>query len=93
MLSAAAILVFAACNVLYIVGGGHRPVIRSGVILAFLLLSPVEVSVAKRSGPPGVVPLEVGLPEQALRERARRGDVVLGGCVVGGLEPRWVVVW
>jgi signal peptidase I len=82
-LCAAAILVFAVCSVVYVVNGRHRPVVVSGLVVTFLLLSPVEVSIARRPGPPGVVPLEMGLPGPALRERAKRGEVVLGGCIVG----------
>jgi hypothetical protein len=93
MLCAATILVFAACSVAYAVNGRHRPMILSGLVVSLLLVSPVEVSIARRSGPPGVVPLEMGLPGPRLKERARRGEVVLGGCIVGGLEPRWVVIW
>ena len=93
LLSAAAILVFAACSVGYVVSGRPRMMKLTGHLVIFLLLSPVEVSIARRSGPPGIVPPEMGLAGPALRERARRGEVVLGGCLVGGLEPRWVVVW
>jgi hypothetical protein len=93
VLSALRILVFAICAVIYVVTGRHRSMIRSGVVLALLLVSPIEVSLATRAGPPGVVPLVMGLPGRALRERATRGEVVLGGCMVGGLEPRWVVIW
>jgi hypothetical protein len=93
MLCLAAIVAFAACSVAYAVNGSPRPLIVSGLIVAFLLVSPVEVSSVQRSGPPGVVALEMGLPGPRLKERAKRGEVVLGGCIVGGLEPRWVVIW
>jgi hypothetical protein len=47
---AAAMLVFAACSVAYVVNDRHRPLMVSGVVVTFLLFSPVEVSIARRSG-------------------------------------------
>src|SRR4051812_43164013 len=93
VLSAVAILGFATCAVVYVVTGRRRSMIQSALLLSLLLISPIEVSLASRSGPPGVVPLVMGRPGRALRERAGRGEVVLGGCMVGGFEPRWVVIW
>jgi hypothetical protein len=93
LLSVVAIFVFAFCAIRFANGRGHRPFVISGMVVAALLLSPLEVSPITRTGLPGIVRLVMGLPGPALRERARRGEVVLGGCVTTGLEPRWVVVW
>jgi hypothetical protein len=93
MLSAATILVFIGCDVGFVIGRGYRPLAVCGAILSALILSPIEISMFRRPGPPGVVPLIMGLPGPELRARARRGEVVLGGCITSGHEPRWVVVW
>src|SRR5947208_3647164 len=75
LLSAAGILIFAFCAVRYAIGRGHRPFIISGVVVAALMASPVEVSPVTRAGLPGIVPLVMGLPGPDLRERSRRGEV------------------
>jgi len=36
-----------------------------------------------------VVPIVYGLPPKSLAERARRGEILLGGCVVRGNDPQW----
>jgi hypothetical protein len=53
LLSTVALPVFIGCDVAFIMGRGHRPLIVSGVILAALILSPLEVSPFPRPGPPG----------------------------------------
>jgi hypothetical protein len=63
-----------------------------GLALAVLAISPVEVAFGKCHGLPRVVPVLRGLPGPQALERARRGEVVLAGCVITGFEPRWVVL-
>ena len=72
-----------------------RPRALIGAWAAFVIAmtSPLDISLRQVPGSVRVVPYVMGLPNRALRERAARGDVVLGGCVVHGLEPKWVVVW
>jgi len=36
-----------------------------------------------------VIPIVYGLPGPELQEKAKRGEVILGGCVVTGNEPHW----
>jgi hypothetical protein len=31
-----------------------------------------------------------GYPSPELIERARRGEVILGGCLIGGEQPNWL---
>jgi hypothetical protein len=88
-----AALVFSGNVVAYMFGRGRRALMTSGIAVAVLALSPVEVSCATRAGLPGIVPVLRGLPRPAARERSRRGEVVLAGCMVTGFEPRWVVIW
>ncbi len=36
-----------------------------------------------------VVPIVFGLPDDETVQRARAGEIVLGGCVVTGDDPHW----
>lgn len=31
-----------------------------------------------------------GYPSEELIKRARRGEVILGGCLIGGEDPQWL---
>ena len=59
----------------------------------FCSLLPVDVSFTTRAGTPKLLPVYYGKPGRQLLERAHRGEVVLGGCMVRGYDPLWVVVW
>lgn len=59
----------------------------------FCSLLPIDVSFATRSGLPKLLPVCYGRPGRELLDRAHRGEVVLGGCLVRGYDPLWVVVW
>lgn len=59
----------------------------------FCSLLPLDVSFQTRAGFPKLLPVCYGKPGKTLLERAHRGEVVLGGCVVRGYDPLWVVVW
>ena len=93
ILTGIALLVFLGCLVAYIFEGRRRAAVFAGIAFLGLAFAPIEVSIATRQGLPGIVPLTMGLPDSSLREKARRGEVVLGGCMTSGLEPRWVVIW
>jgi hypothetical protein len=58
-----------------------------------LTFSPIDVFPIPRGGPPRLVPLVMGLPRPETVERAKRGEVVLGGCLVSGFEPKYYLVW
>src|SRR4051794_33573886 len=64
-------------------------------LAAFLFCSllPVDVSFATRRGLPKLLPVCYGKPGKVVLDRAHRGEVVLGGCVIHGYDPLWVVVW
>lgn len=93
LLCGLAALAFSGCVVAFVLGRWRRALIASGLAVAALAVSPVEVSIANRPGPPRIVPVIAGLPELADHERARRGEVILIGCMATGYEPRWVVIW
>jgi hypothetical protein len=78
---------------LHIAGRGHRLLVVSGVVFAVVTCSPIDFTYLAVPGKLRVVPFVRGLPGPALRERARRGEVVLGGCLSSGREPRWLLVW
>lgn len=93
VLTSVALMVFTTGAGTYVLGGGARLMIVSGLVVVVLALSPIEVSLRDRPGPMGVVPLVGGLLGPAGRERAARGEIASAGCIVTGFEPRWVVVW
>src|SRR5688500_16953006 len=37
----------------------------------------------------GVVRIAYGLPSREMIESAKKGEIVLGGCVVSGNDPQW----
>jgi hypothetical protein len=59
----------------------------------FCSLLRVDVAFTTRAGLPKLLPVCYGRPGKALLNRANRGEVVLGGCLVRGYDPLWVVVW
>lgn len=65
------------------------------ILVAFVIsiLLPVDVTFRNVSGPPRFVPLIMGAPTEKEVALEQRGEVVLGGCILRGNEPRWVWVW
>jgi hypothetical protein len=70
-----------------------RSFVRSWILFFVCTLLPVDVSFRVARGLPRFVPVAYGLPSREGVEAAERGEVILGGCVVSGNEPRWVLVW
>ena len=58
-----------------------------------LTFSPIDVLPIPKGGPLRLVPLVTGLPTRKTAERAKRGEVILGGCIVSGVEPKYYLVW
>ena len=56
-------------------------------------VSPLELSFRCAPGPPHIVRLGMGSLSEAGLAAEKRGELVHGGCMVSGLEPKWVVVW
>lgn len=66
------------------------------VFTAFLLMEaylPFDISVVYWPGKPRVVQLVMGRPTKETFERAQKREIALGGCIVMGNEPRWILVW
>lgn len=86
---------FAACG-LYFSFRYHR---RVGLLIGLIglfyasTLFPVDVSLINAPGPPHFAKLLMGEPEPEGVEAAKKGEAVLGGCLVSGYEPRWLLVW
>jgi hypothetical protein len=81
--------------VLFIKFGGRdlRPSLATWAVGLALTFSPIDVCPFPRGGPPRLVPLVMGLPTPQTADRANRGEVMLGGCIVSGLEPKYYFVW
>jgi hypothetical protein len=63
------------------------------VILFLLPILPLDITFTNVPGPPRFVPFVNGLAGYETREKAKKGEVVLGSCLVTGFEPKWVLVW
>lgn len=70
--------------------GVMRLIFVSFLIAVFL---PIDIWPVNFPGPPRFVPLVMGLPSNVTASQIKNGDVILGGCIVRGNEPRWVWVW
>ena len=69
---------------------------HAGIALAAFAvcsLVPIDVRPQHLLGVPRVVPVAMGFPSQEAFEAAREGKVWLGGCIVSGTEPRWIITW
>lgn len=58
-----------------------------------LSFSPIDIFPIPKGGPLRLVPLVMGLPTRETAERAKRREVILGGCIVSGWEPKYYLVW
>jgi hypothetical protein len=63
------------------------------VALLVAVFLPIDVTLTNYPGPPRFVPLVLGAPNDRDIARERRGEVVLGGCIMHGNDPKWVLVW
>lgn len=70
-----------------------RVLVSFWIVMFIVAILPADISFRNRPGPPRFVPYVMGLPGRELTAASRRGEVVLGGCVSTGYEPRWVLVW
>jgi len=81
--------------VLFLKFGGKniRPSLIAWTVWLALTFSPIDIFPVPKAGPPRLVPLAMGLPTRETAERAERGEVILGGCIVSGFEPKYYFVW
>jgi hypothetical protein len=63
------------------------------------LVSPLDICtlhdrrLSYTAGKIGIRPLIVGMPTNDTSESAERGEVVLGGCITSGYDPKYVITW
>jgi hypothetical protein len=70
-----------------------RPPLIAWALFLALSFSPIDVMPFPKHGPVRLVPLVMGLPTAETLKRAKRGEVILGGCIVSGFEPKYYLVW
>jgi hypothetical protein len=70
-----------------------RPSLIALTIWLPLTFSSIDILPIPKGGRPRLVPLVMGLPTRETAERAQRGEVILGGCIVSGFEPKYYLVW
>jgi hypothetical protein len=63
------------------------------VFVCLEIFLPFDVSLIDGPGGVKVARVAMGKPGPESMAAAERGEIVLGGCVVLGMEPRWVLVW
>ena len=82
--------------ILYLTVYWHRKIILLPLIWLIFITStflPIDLSFQNYPGHPRFVPLVMGQASIETEEKAKRGECMLGGCVVSGFEPKWVWVW
>ena len=56
-------------------------------------VAPIDVIPGNMPGPPKLLRVLHGMPSPEALEIARRGEIILGGCVVHPFQANWVLVW
>ena len=70
-----------------------RPSLIAWLVWLALTFSPIDIYPFPKGGRPRLVPLVMGLATPETAQRATRGEVILGGCLVSGFEPKYYLVW
>ena len=70
-----------------------RLLIAVAVLFFISTLLTVDISLINAPGPPHLAELVMGFPRKEDFEAAKRGEMVVGGCLVSGNEPKWLLVW
>ena len=90
VLPVAVCVAMSAC--LAVVSSRWRPFAVSALVFVLLSFSPLDVRFQNRAPSPRIVPVVMGLPSAGLVEESKRGNVWLGGCLVSGTDPVWVLL-
>jgi len=93
MSGAILLLVLAGCYIWFLFTS--KTTLLRFVFVAFLVATflPIDITSQNYPGRPRFVPLIVGAPSSEDAAREERGEVVLGGCISRGNDPKWVLVW
>ena len=86
-----AVCVVIAAVLAVVTGRWRALVVLASLLLCFSFL-PVDVRFQQGITPYRIVPVVMGLPSPELKEQAKQGEVWLGGCLVNGTEPLWVLL-
>ena len=89
----ALLLVLIGCCVHYIITANTKWMRLAFVAFLIIAFLPVDVSLRNFPGPPRFVPLIMGAPSDEDVAREKRGEVMLGGCILRANEPKWIWVW
>ncbi len=82
-----------ACYLYFLITSKTKWLQLASVAFLIATLLPIDISLQDYPGPPRFVPLIMGTPTEEDAERAERGEVLLGGCILRGNAPKWVWVW
>ena len=86
-------LAVVACYIHFIITSKMKWLRLAVVVFWIVAFLPIDISLKNYPGPPRFVPLIMGSPTEEDVARERRGEVILGGCILRGNEPKWVLVW
>ena len=92
-LARVALAIFALAALSFLLHRSLVLVVAAAMLFPLARQAPFDVTDLNYEGPPRLVPLVMGEPSWEDSLRRARGEVVLGGCVVYGNEPKWVLVW
>ena len=87
------ILVLVACSIQFIITAKTKWMRLAFVAFLIAAFLPVDVSLRNFPGPSRFVPLIMGAPRDEDVAREERGEVILGGCISRGNDPKWILVW
>ena len=73
--------------------GRGKIIVIGWLIFVAVTFQPFDITFRNVPGPPRFVPYVMGLPSEEGKLKESQGDIVLGGCIVSGFEPKWVLVW
>jgi uncharacterized membrane protein YphA (DoxX/SURF4 family) len=73
--------------------GRGKHIARGWFVFMAITIQPFDVRFLDFPGPPKFVPYIIGYPTGESVAKASRGEVILGGCLASGFEPKWVLVW
>ena len=87
------IIALVACSVQFIITAKTKWMRLAFVAFLIAAFLPVDVSLRNFPGPPRFVPLIIGAPRDEDVAQEERGEVILGGCISRGNDPKWILVW
>jgi len=90
------LIILAFLIVAYITISLHRSsklIVKGWFVFMAVTIQPFDITFRDVPGSPKLVPYIMGLPSEEAKLKESQGEIVLGGCIVSGFEPKWVLVW